>query len=181
MTEEGTGETSMTQVLQALLEERRLREKELEQERHRREEEAAKRSEELEQERWRYAEEAARRESEISEDRRRHEEEKERREDGMRRQIEMLKELVEGVQKQGEKSAMRMERDRDVKVTKLTEADDIEAYLTTFERLMKAYEIHQDRWTYKLAPQLVGKAQQAYAAKTPEDASDYAKLKQAIL
>ena len=109
----------MTQVLQALLEERRLREKELEQERHRREVEAAKRSEELEHERRRYTEEAARRESEISEDRRRHEEEKERREDGMRKQIEMLKELVEGVQKQGEKSAMRMERDRNVKVTKL--------------------------------------------------------------
>lgn len=46
---------------------------------------------------------------------------------------------------------------------------------------MKAYEIHKDRWAFKLAPQLVGKAQQAYAAMTPEDASDYVKLKQAIL
>ena len=31
-----------------------------------------------------------------------------------------------------------------VKVTKLTEEDNIEAYLTTFERLMKAYEIKEE-------------------------------------
>ena len=34
---------------------------------------------------------------------------------------------------------------------------------------------------FKLAPQLVGKAQQVYAAMNPEDAKDYTKLKQAIL
>ena len=77
-------------------------------------------------------EEATKREREIGEDRRRQEEETERRENGMRMQMEMLKEPVEGVQRQGKKSAMRMEWDRDVKVMKLTEDDDIEAYLTTF-------------------------------------------------
>ena len=37
-----------------------------------------------------------------------------------------------------------IERDRDVKLTKLTEEDNTEAYLTTFERLMKAYEIQME-------------------------------------
>ena len=40
----------------------------------------------------------------------------------------LLRGLVEGVQKQGEKAAIKLERDRDVKVTKLIEEDDIEAY-----------------------------------------------------
>ena len=35
----------------------------------------------------------------------------------------------------------RMDRDREIKVTKVTEADDIEAYLTAFKRLMQAYEV----------------------------------------
>ena len=74
-----------------------------------------------------------------------------------------------------------MDRDREIKVTKLTEADDIEAYLTTFERLMQVYEVPQERWAFKLAPQLVGKAQQAYAAPSPDDVKDYAILKKAIL
>ena len=43
---------------------------------------------------------------------------------------------------------------------------------------MKAYEVREDRWTFKLAPQLPGKAQQAYVA---DEAKDYAKLKKAIL
>ena len=39
-----------------------------------------------------------------------------------------------------------------MKVTKLTEEDDIKAYLTTFECLMKAYDIQKERWSFKLAP-----------------------------
>jgi len=62
-----------------------------------------------------------------------------------------------------------------------TEDDNIEAYLTTFERLMAAYEVKRERWAFKLAPQLVGKAQQAYAAMSADDAADYDKLKKAIL
>ena len=91
------------------MQERQLREKELEEER---------------------AEESARREEELREERQlRGEQEARRREEDMRRQIELLRGLVEGVQKQGEKAAKQMERDRDVKVTKLTEEDDIEAYI----------------------------------------------------
>ena len=61
----------------------------------------------------------------------------------------LLQALVEGVKKQGE-------------VAKMRENDDIEAYLTTFEWLMVAYQVKKDKWAFKLAPQLVGKAQQAY-------------------
>ena len=64
---------------------------------------------------------------------------------------------------------------------KLADRDDIEAYLTTFERLMSAYNIPKDRWIFKLAPQLSGKAQQAYAALTTEDALEYDGVKAAIL
>ena len=94
----------------------------------------------------------------------------------MKQQMELLKEIVEGLRSPGEPaSASRMDWDREIKVTKLTEADDIEAYLTTFERLMQAYEVPQEWWAFKLAPQLVGKAQEAYAALNPDDAKDYRK------
>ena len=46
---------------------------------------------------------------------------------------------------------------------------------------MQAYEVPQERWAFKLVPQLVGKAQQAYAALSPDDVKDYAILKKAIL
>ena len=60
-------------------------------------------------------------------------------------------------------------------------ADDIEAYLVTFERTMEAYEVDGARWSFMLAPQLTGKAQQAYAAMAADSASRYDDLKAAIL
>lgn len=39
-----------------------------------------------------------------------------------------------------------------VKLTKPSEADDIQAYFTTFERLMQVYEIDEVRSALKLAP-----------------------------
>ena len=71
-------------------------------------------------------------------------------------------------------------QEADLKVAELSDEDDIEAYLMTFERLMSAYSIPKDRWSFKLAPQLVGKAQQAYAAMNPDDAGNYEQLKAAI-
>ena len=68
-----------------------------------------------------------------------------------------------------------------LKLTKLTDSEDIEAYLTTFERMMQVYEVEEDRWAFKLAPQLTGKAQQAYASLKEEDARNYAEVKAAIL
>ena len=67
------------------------------------------------------------------------------------------------------------------KLAKLTDSDDIEAFLTTFERIMQAFEVAKKRWSYKLAPQLSGKAQQAYAAMKRHKADDYEEVKKAIL
>ena len=57
----------------------------------------------------------------------------------------------------------------------------MEAYLATFERIMEVNEMSRERWPFPLAPQLTGKAQQAYAALNPEDAKDYDAVKTAIL
>ena len=69
----------------------------------------------------------------------------------------------------------------EVKLSKLTETDNIEAYLMMFERTMAAYEVPENRWPYKLAPMLTGKAQQAYAVIEPARAADYAEVRTAIL
>ena len=39
-----------------------------------------------------------------------------------------------------------------VTVSKLTNKDDIEGYLTTFERQMATYEVNNTRWAFLLAP-----------------------------
>ncbi len=46
---------------------------------------------------------------------------------------------------------------------------------------MAAYEIDEAGWALKLAPQLTGKAQQAYAAMEASQATGYESLKAAIL
>ena len=66
-------------------------------------------------------------------------------------------------------------------LSRLTEEDDIEAYLTTFERMMKGYSIEKGKWSYRLAPNLTGRAQQAFAALPQAEVGDYDKLKEAIL
>jgi hypothetical protein len=64
----------------------------------------------------------------------------------MQQQMDLLKSLVEGIHKQGETAVTRAEKEKDVKVGKLTESDDIDAYLTMFEeRLMKAYKVQEGR------------------------------------
>lgn len=114
-------------------------------------------------------------------ERRHREDEIVRREEQTRRQMELLQSLVEGVHLQGVAATRRAENDRDVSVPKLTEKDDIVSYLTMFERLMVAYEVKREKWVFKLAAHLVGKAQEAYAALSIEDARDYVKVKEAIL
>ena len=47
--------------------------------------------------------------------------------------------------------------------------------------MMTAFEIGRSRWVFKLAPQLTGKAQQAYTALNATDATDYDSVKEAIL
>ena len=98
----------------------------------------------------------------------------------MRAQMELLQRLVSERPTAAAPTRGSNEGEH-LRLTRLTENDDIEAYLTTFERMMGAYEIDRARWSYKLAPQLTGKAQQAYAALSPEDGQDYATVKAAIL
>ena len=64
---------------------------------------------------------------------------------------------------------------------KLSEANDIEAYLTTFEWQVTSANLERQHWAFKLATYLTGKAQQAYAALNSDKASDYTKLKEVIL
>ena len=52
------------------------------------------------------------------------------------KQMEMLQSLVQGIQLQGEAARKRAENEKDVRIPKLTEKDDIVSYLTMFERLM---------------------------------------------
>ena len=99
-------------------------------------------------------------------------------------QMDMLRQLVEDTRRDRTDEARAPSikiLEGEGKLVKLTEQDDIEAYLTTFERVMRAYEVKEERWAVKLAPQLTGKAQQAYAAMKTEDAGRYEKLKEAIL
>ena len=81
----------------------------------------------------------------------------------------------------GNPGVTRGSNEADVKLQRLTSNDDVEAYLVTFERLMSVYEVPRNRWAYKLAPQLTGRAQQAYAAMPSEEAGNYASVKAAIL
>ena len=78
-------------------------------------------------------------------------------------------------------SSSHCTKHKEMKLMHLTEKDDIEANLTTFEQMMEVYDIGKEKWAYKLPPQLTGKAQQAYAGMQPEKAGDYKELKSAVL
>lgn len=43
-----------------------------------------------------------------------------------------------------------------IKLTQLTEEDDIESYLTTFERVMEAHKVSREHWSFQLDPYLTG-------------------------
>ena len=90
----------------------------------------------------------------------------------IRRQMERLQEMFHE-----HSSAAGSARDRrsptdPIKLTRLSEDDDVESYLTTL-RSMAANEVAHDSWSYQFAPYLTGKAQQAYAALPPNDAKEY--------
>ena len=120
------------------------------------------------------------REEEIAAERRQREEETERRLREMQQHVDSLLRVVEKTTS-GLGLGAGGSHESEAKVSKLTEADDIEAYLTTFERLMGAFSVPKERWVFKLAPQLTGKAQQAYAALDLTQTTDYDQVKSAIL
>ena len=164
-------------------EEKRRAEAQKEQEQREREEENRRAAEERKR---REEEEAARQEQERherEEEKRRAEAqrdfERQERNKELRMQMELLVKLVEA--KKTESPEPTRTGENELRMVKLTDCDDIEAYLTTFERLMAAYSVPRAKWIFKLAPQLTGKAQQAYAALTTEDALSYDAVKAAIL
>ena len=154
--------SSLTELVRAMIADREQREREIAREREQREIERAAEREQMDRQR--------------EEDRRRYAEESEQRIRDMHRQMECLQKLVV------EQTSSRPKNDLEpVKLTRLSENDDVEAYLKTFERIMEAHEVRKDKWSFKLAPQLTGKAQQAYAALSPDDAKSYEAVKIAIL
>ncbi|XP_054650782.1 uncharacterized protein LOC129191438 [Dunckerocampus dactyliophorus] len=66
-------------------------------------------------------------------------------------------------------------------IPRLEDGDDIEQYLTTFERLATAYQWPQMDWAVRLIPYLTGKARAAYVAMAFEDSCNYKSVKEAIL
>ncbi|XP_042333526.1 zinc finger and SCAN domain-containing protein 23-like [Sceloporus undulatus] len=68
-----------------------------------------------------------------------------------------------------------------LQVPQLTLADDIEVYLSTFERVADACQWPRDQWVARLVPALSGAAQQAYTSLSMRDREDYGKVKAAIL
>ena len=94
------------------------------------------------------------------------EKEHEAREREVKLQIEAMQAHVERLMKVVEESkttlaGKSMDELSGIKLVPLTEKDDIEAYLVTFERIMKAHKVEEDRWAQYLAPQLTGRAQLA--------------------
>ena len=55
--------------------------------------------------------------------------------------------------------AARNHWEGELNLTKLSKQGDIEAYLTTYERIMVIYEVPEERWVVRLVPLLTCKAQ----------------------
>ncbi len=62
-----------------------------------------------------------------------------------------------------------------------TNEEDIEHYLTTFERIAQACRWPRQDWALQILPLLSGKARAAYMAMNSEDSLNYDDVKQAIL
>ncbi|XP_063334794.1 uncharacterized protein si:ch211-282j22.3 isoform X1 [Pelmatolapia mariae] len=67
------------------------------------------------------------------------------------------------------------------RLEKLTEEDDIEHFLTTFERMAVVCRWQKMDWVFHLIPLLTGKARGAYVHMDMDDSLDYDKVKAAIL
>ena len=103
--------------------------------------------------------------------------------EAMQAQTEALMTLVQDSHKAEPPTTMILAGVSQMKLIQLTEQDNIEAYLVTFEQIiiMQVYEIPRAQWTYHLAPQLTGKAQQLFAALPLSKSKAYDGVKTAIL
>ena len=57
--------------------------------------------------------------------------------------------------------------DREPRLARLEDSDDIEHYLLTFERLAEVYQWPKEDWAIHLIPLLTGKARSAFVAMDP--------------
>ncbi|XP_016533291.1 uncharacterized protein LOC103146684 [Poecilia formosa] len=78
-------------------------------------------------------------------------------------------------------SAIRFSPQMEGRLEKLTEDDDIEHFLVTFERMAAAYRWQKADWVFRLIPLLTGRARGAYVHMNIDDSLDYDKVKSAIL
>ena len=69
----------------------------------------------------------------------------------MTQQMELMRQLVEKGKPESE-GVTRTQLGEPLRLTKLTNTDDVEAYLT-FEKMMEAYAMEKARWAFVLAPQ----------------------------
>ncbi|XP_041822887.1 uncharacterized protein LOC121628054 [Melanotaenia boesemani] len=67
------------------------------------------------------------------------------------------------------------------RLEKLTDHDDIEHFLMTFERMALACRWPDEDWAFHLVPLLTGKARGAYVHMDMDDSLEYDKVKAAIL
>ena len=68
-----------------------------------------------------------------------------------------------------------------VKLPKFIEGQDIEVFLTSFERLAIVHNWPKNQWPVHLIPQLSGKALEAYSRMSLIESNDYDAVKKAIL
>ncbi|KAL2092969.1 hypothetical protein ACEWY4_010281 [Coilia grayii] len=66
-------------------------------------------------------------------------------------------------------------------IPKMADEDDIEQYLTTYERLATAYRWLREGWAVRLVPYLAGKARGVFVAMDVQQALDCDQVKEAIL
>ena len=121
----------------------------------------------------------------LLEDRMRRDEEASQREKDRREEMDLLRSLVESsrptTRYPEEGAARTVPAQEKVVLAKVAEGDDVDVFMTTFERVMNGYKIPEGRWAIQLVPQLSGKAQQAYASLSAEAAANYQEVKKAIL
>ncbi|KAL1254106.1 hypothetical protein QQF64_016335 [Cirrhinus molitorella] len=70
---------------------------------------------------------------------------------------------------------------KEPKLEKLSDSDNVEHFLITFERIAAACRWPKEDWAFHLIPLLTGKARAAYVHMDVDDSLDYEELKSAIL
>ena len=100
-------------------------------------------------------------------------------------QVTALQEAVQRLAQGQEQSAVAVSNPVSVRAShflqKLTPSDDVEAFLTTFERIAEREAWPRDQWAGIISPFLTGDPQKAYFDLPAEHIKDYERLKAEIL